>query len=111
MAQPAKIREALLQAVDEGLFVPGQIVRAAIYERLESSYLIRRAEIPDKLEAFHAAMEDLLGEAARVMERLIAKNFHANLKLNFTQRDHWTLVDYVNHVRRSQVNASRHEQQ
>ena len=62
MEQPANLEKILLEAVDEGLLVPGEIVRAAIYERLERSYQIKRGEIPEKLETFHLALQDLLGE-------------------------------------------------
>jgi hypothetical protein len=33
MAEPAEVREALLQALDDGLSVPGETVKAAIYEQ------------------------------------------------------------------------------
>lgn len=79
--------------------MPGEIVRAAIYERIERSYRVRRAEIAERLETFHLAPEDLLGAGAKVMEKLIAKNLHSRLGLNFTAHEDWTLVDYVNHVR------------
>jgi len=106
MTQRAELRKALLGAVDHGLQVPGEIVRAAIYERIERSYRVRREEIPEKLETFHRALEDLLGAGAKVMERLIAKNLYSRLELNFTEHDRWTIVEYVNHAR-SEVNESR----
>jgi len=107
MGQPANLEKILLEAVDEGLLVPGEIVRAAIYERRERSYQVKRGEIPEKLETFHLALEDLLGNSAKVIEKLIAKSLHRRLKLSFTQHDGWTLVDYVNHAKRSEANGSR----
>ena len=86
-------------AVDEALLVPGEIVRTAIYDRIERSYQLRREEIPEKLETFHQALQDLTGASAKVMEKLIAKSLYRRLKLNFTQHDGWTLVDYVNHAK------------
>jgi hypothetical protein len=101
MAEPAEVGEVLLQAVDEGLSVPGEIVRTAIYQRLERSYRLRREEIPEKLETFHQALQDLLGvRSAKVMEKLIAKNLYSRLGLNFTEHANSTLVDYVNHAKR-----------
>jgi hypothetical protein len=105
MGQPADLGKILLEAVDEGLLVPGEIVRTAIYERLERSYQLKRGEIPEKLETFHLALEDLLGKSAKVMERLIAKSLYRRLKLNFTQHDDWTLVDYVNHAKEASIDA------
>jgi hypothetical protein len=105
MEQPASLEKILLEAVDEGLLVPGEIVRTAIYERLERSYQVKRGEIPEKLETFQLALEDLLCKSAKVMERLIARSLYRRLKLNFTQHDGWTLVDYVNHAKKAQVSA------
>ena len=99
VGQPANLEKILLEAVDEGLLVPGEIVRAAIYERLERSYQIKREEIPEKLETFHRALKDLLGAGDKVMEKLIAKSLYRRLKLNFTQHDGWTIIDYVNHAK------------
>ena len=101
---PSRQREALLEAVDQGLAVPGEIVRIAIYERIERSYQVRREEIPEKLEIFHKALQDLLGAGAKVMEKIIAKNLYTSLGLKFIEHANWTLVDYVNHTKRSLVN-------
>ncbi len=60
MSRSSKLRECLHHAVDEGLMVPGKIVRAAIFARLESSYQIGREEIPEKLEPFHKALHSEL---------------------------------------------------
>jgi DNA-binding winged helix-turn-helix (wHTH) protein len=80
--------------------VPGEIVRAAVFARVESSYQIRREEIPEKLEPFRLALLDLLcGTSGRVIERLIAKYLYKCLKLDFPQNAEWTLTDYVNHAR------------
>jgi len=99
MRQSIDLGKVLLEAVDEGLLVPGEIVRAAIYERLERSYQVKRGEIPEKLETFQLALEDLLGKSAKVMEKLIAKSLYRRLELNFIQHDGWTLIDYVNHAK------------
>jgi len=101
MRRPANLEKILLEAVDEGLLVPGEIVRAAIYERIERSYQLRREEIPEKVETFHRALQELLGAGGKVMEKLIAKSLYRRLKLSFTEHDGWTLVDYVNHAKES----------
>ena len=105
MEQPASLEKILLEAVDEGLLVPGEIVRAAIYERIERSYQLRREEIPEIVETFHRALQELLGAGGKVMEKLIAKSLYRRLELSFTEHDGWTLVDYVNHAKKAQVSA------
>lgn len=97
------VRVALVQAVDEALLVPGEIVRTAIYERIERSYQVRREDIPEKVEAFHKALEELLGSSAKVMEKIIAKSFYTRLGMNFTEHANCTLMDYVNHVKKARV--------
>jgi len=99
MAEPAEVGEVVLQAVDDGLLIPGEIVRTAIYQRLERTYQLRREEIPEKLEIFHQALQDLLGGGAKVMEKLIAKNLYRRLELTFIEYANWSIVDYVNQAK------------
>jgi hypothetical protein len=99
MVKLSRLDEALLEAVDFGLALPGEIVRETIYERLETVYGIKREEISEKLLAFHQALRELVRSVAGVMERMIAKNLYSRIGLNFTQHDDWTLVDYVNHAK------------
>jgi hypothetical protein len=91
----------MLQAIDDALLVPGEIVRAAIYDRIEKDCRIRPGEIPEQLELFHKALQQLLGVAAKVMEKLIAKNLYRRLNLNFNEHENWTLVDYVDHAKKA----------
>jgi len=104
-AEPAAvIQRALVEAIDFGLLAPGEIVRETIYERIESRYRVRREEIPEKLETFHNALQELIGTGAKVMWQLIAKNLYNRLGLNFTEHKDWTLLDYVNHAKGQVMN-------
>jgi len=86
---------ALLDAVDCGLLALGEIVRSTIYDRIEESYQVKREEIPEKLNTFHKALQELLGRSAEVVKRLIAKNLYSSLNLIFAEHENWTLVDYA----------------
>ncbi len=101
MGGSVAFREVLLQSIDDGLLVPGEIVRAAIYDRVERSYQLRREEIPENLELFHKALGDLLAAGSEVLERLIAKNLYRRLDLNFNQHENWTLLDYVDEAKKA----------
>ena len=105
MREPAVFRDALPEAVDCGLMVLGEIVRQAIYERIEKDHGLKRTEIPERLEAFHTALGSMLGVSAKTVEKLIAKNLYQRLGLNFTPHNDWTLADYVNHAREVRVCA------
>jgi hypothetical protein len=109
MIESSGLKEALLHAIDDGLAVPGEIVRTAIYDRIERSYQLRREEIPDHLDTFHKAFQDLLGASAKVMEKIIAKNLYQRLGLNFTPRPEWTLIEYVDHAKSTSESIQVHE--
>jgi len=99
MVKLSRLDEALLEAIDFGLAVPGEIVRETIYERLETAYGIKREEIPEKLPAFHQALQGLVRSVANVMERVIVKSLYTRLGLSFVNREDWSLIDYVNHAK------------
>jgi len=99
MVKLSRLDEALLEAVDFGLAVPGEIVRETIYERLETAYGIKREEIPERLPAFHKALQELVRSVANVLERVIAKNLYSRLGQSFVNHENWTLIEYVNHLK------------
>jgi len=109
VSDPAGFREALLESVDYGLNVLGEIVRQTIYERVEKDHELKRTEIPERLEAFHKALGSVLGVSAKTVERLIARNLYQRLGLNFTPRPEWTLVEYVDHAKTTSESIQVHE--
>ena len=109
MSEPAGFREALLESVDYGLNVLGEIVRQTIYERIEKDHGLKRTEIPERLEAFHKALGSVLGVSAKTVERLIARNLYQRLGLNFTPRPELTLIEYVDHAKATSKSIQVHE--
>jgi hypothetical protein len=109
VSEPAGFRDILLEAVDYGLMVLGEIVRRAIYERIEKDHGLKRAEIPEQLEAFHKALGSVLGVSAKTVERLIVRNLHQRLGLNVTPRPEWTLIEYVDHAKTTSESIQVHE--
>jgi len=93
--------EALREATDHGLLALGEMVREAIYQRIERTHQVRRDEIPEKLDTFHKALEGLLGAGAKVIEKQIAKNLYSRLDLNFTEHSNWTIVEYFDHAKKA----------
>jgi hypothetical protein len=99
-SRPARSNNtALLDAIDHGLLALGEVVRATIYDRIEERYQVRREEIPQKLDTFHTALQELLGGGAKVVRRLIAKKLYNTLNLKFVEYENWTLVDYVQNAK------------
>ena len=99
MSEPARFREALLEAVDYGRTVLGEIVRQTIYGQIENHHALKRTKIPERLEAFHKALGSVRGVNAKTVEKLIAKNLYERLGLEFTPRPEWTLIEYLDHAR------------
>lgn len=95
-----EFRLAVLGAVDEAFLVLGVTVRDSVYYHLEKKGKVRREEIPDRVEAFHEALEDLLGAGAKVVEKLIAKHLYERLSLAMHEREDWTIVEYIGEARR-----------
>ena len=104
MSRPAPAaaltRKALLDAVDYGLLAAGKIVRAAIYQRIEERYHVKREEIPDKLDTFYVALQEILGRGTESIKRLITKSLYTRLGLEFRENKNWTLADYVQNARK-----------
>jgi len=87
-------------------------VSEALYMRIERSCRVKREQIPEKLETFHLALQELTGASANVVERLIAKELRSRIQMNFRQNAKWILVDYAEHANKAQFdeqtsNASR----
>jgi hypothetical protein len=98
---PRQFSKLLLEAVDQGLLMLGETSRQAIYDCIEHSYQISRGEIPEKLDAIHGALTDLLGKGANMVETIAAERLYKALNLTFEPNDDWTLADYVNHAKKA----------
>ncbi len=64
MSESARFPKDFIQAVDYGLAVPVELVRAVICERIERKYPLARDEASEKLETFDKVLHDLLGTSA-----------------------------------------------
>ncbi|MBS7627087.1 hypothetical protein KEJ51_08685, partial [Candidatus Bathyarchaeota archaeon] len=93
-------REDLLGAIDDGLLVLGEIVRQALYSHIERRYQVKREEIPDRLDVLHDTLEVVFGSGTQVIERLIAKTLCGRLGLDFIEHENWTLMKYVEDLRK-----------
>jgi hypothetical protein len=92
--------QTLLHAIDTGFLTLGDVMVEPLYGRIERAYQIRREEIPERLPDFHRALQETLGAGAKVVERHIAKDLYGRLGFAFENHPDWTLVEYVNDVKR-----------
>src|SRR4030042_152272 len=71
--QPQELERLLIQAVDEGLSSLGDSSKQAIYFHLDTTFNIKKEQIPQKVEAFVAAIEKIFGIGANFIEILIMR--------------------------------------
>ena len=93
----------LLEAVDEGLSSLGESSKEAIYFHLDKDFNVRKHEIPDKIEAFVGAVENIFGLGANFLEIAIMKQLRAKMGQQFkwhVSKD-LTFTEYVTVARRS----------
>ncbi len=69
-----------LKAIDETLSSLGEQPKTAIYLYLKKRYCIDKKEIPQRIEEFSDALEDLLKVGAAQLEILFMKNLFLQLK-------------------------------
>lgn len=66
----------LLEAVDEGLSSLGDSSKQAIYFHLEKAFKISKKDIPDKIDEFANAIENIFGFGAKFLEIHIMKSLY-----------------------------------
>ena len=70
---------AILEMINEGLSSFGNLAKEAIYRNLERQFKIKEEEIPCKIEEFTDAIEQMLGNGAKIVEIEIIKKIHKRM--------------------------------
>jgi len=71
----------LLEAIDETLSCLGENSKTATYIRLETTFKIKKKEIPNKIDDFSGALESLFGLGAKVLEIMLMKRLHDKVRV------------------------------
>ena len=85
-------KRVLLAAIDQGLSSLGESPKEAIFFHLESSFQIKKEDIPVNLTEFKQALERIFGPGAPYLEKLILKSLYEKLGLDFQDLDETDLV-------------------
>lgn len=98
MHRSCDFKELLLEAVDAALSPLGDSSKKAIYFYLEKNFALRKQDIPNKIEEFTDAIEELLGYGARILEIEIMK--HLFVKIGsafkyFPEKNELLFVEYM----------------
>jgi len=97
---PNNFSKLLLAAVDESLSSLGDSSKQAIFFHLESSFKIKRENIPTNLTEFSKALEGIFGPGATYLEKMIAKHLHEKLGLGFEDIESVDFPECVDNARK-----------
>jgi hypothetical protein len=100
LAHSGEVAVALLDAVDESLLVPDEIMTTTIRECIDRCSPPRSEQIPTEVETCQHALRELPSACACMdIKKLVVRNLRGSLAVNFAERDGRALVDYVNHAK------------
>jgi len=95
-------KKLLLEAIDETLSSLGDSSKRAIYFYLERNFSIEKQDIPNKIEEFTNAIENIFGNGAKILEIQIMKRLYKNVGRNFKyspEKSDLFFADYTKVVR------------
>jgi hypothetical protein len=92
-------KQALLEAIDEGLLTLGKSGKEAIYFHLQNLCALKKEDIPDKPEIFVEGLQKIFGLGAEVIEKAIVKNLYLKLGLAFKEKKGYSFLEYLNDVK------------
>jgi hypothetical protein len=87
-----------MDAVDESLGFLDENGKKALYYHVEKRCKIKRADIPQQLEIFQNALEELFGSGSRIIEKRAAKGLYEKFNLTFEEHQGWKIKEYAEHV-------------
>lgn len=93
------LQKTILDAIEEGLAALGESPKQAILFHLESTFKLRREEIPKNLTEFKKALEKIFGPGTPYVERLILEKLYGKLNL-LSRNEHLDLLNGVDFLRR-----------
>ncbi|MGB8779062.1 MAG: hypothetical protein WCD81_00230 [Candidatus Bathyarchaeia archaeon] len=95
-----KFNKVLLDAIEGGLSSLGDSPREAIFYHLETSFQLKKENIPLNLSEFKQALERIFGPGAPYLEKIIIRCLYERLGLSFEEPRHVDFVVCVNDAKR-----------
>jgi len=94
------LKKNLLEAVEEGFSSLGDSPKQAIFFHLETSFEIKKDNIPANLTEFANALEKIFGPGAFYLEKLIVKGLYEKFGLEFEEVENWNFLEYVSKLKK-----------
>jgi hypothetical protein len=104
--------ELLLGAVDDALSFLGKPAKAKIDSYLRKTAGIKKRDIPHELEKFVAAIEEIFGAGAYLLEIHIMRKLYEKVGEDleyYPKGDNLIFIEYVDAARLSNLLAKRHD--
>src|SRR3989304_1118859 len=95
------LETTIMTAVDYSLSSFGDSFKQVIYFQLENTFHIKKQEIPQRIDEFAAAIEEMFGIGATLIEMKILKALHEQVPgfVHFPRGDDLIFTDYVKNLR------------
>jgi hypothetical protein len=92
---------AITTAIDESLSSFGNSFQRVVYFQLENTFHVKKQEIPFRIQEFAAAIEELFGIGAQLIEMRIIKALHDRFEgfIYFPQNEDLMFAEYVESLR------------
>ena len=94
------LNDIILAAVEDGLSSLGDSPKQAIIFHLETSFHIKKEQIPENLTEFTKALEKIFGPGASYLEKLIVKNLSEKLGLELESLENTDFLDSVESLKK-----------
>jgi len=78
-----KFSAILQESIDEALLTLGENAKTSIYFHLATKFAINKRDIPDRIDDFSEALEQIFGLATRQLEILIMKYLNEKIDCSY----------------------------
>ena len=90
----------LIAAVEESLASLGNSSKQSIFYHLETSFKLKKENIPANLTEFTIALERIFGPGAPYLEKLIAQRLNEKLGLNYEDKSHSDFLQCMDNAKK-----------
>jgi len=90
-----ELASQLLQAIDETLEMVGRSTRSEVFDWIEKRFMMRRDEIPTRLDDFSRCLHEIFGSSSKLIESNIVRSIYRRLGRKLELRRQFRLIDYI----------------
>lgn len=96
MKKKNKFDKLLIKSIDGALKeIFGETGASVIYDHLQRNHLLKREDIPERLEDFESGLKEILSSGAWVTETIALKTLYSNFGLEYQDKANYSFLDHV----------------